>query len=336
MKIYFEITVGNILRYNASAYKISEGDVFFVYDLQQDYKKSLNICVSYQSMNYNQLKKAMSTYGASELVINSFRLTDCAAICAAQELGMTVTYVQHGFYQPYVKRGFSFFLSIRKAFFFLYLFFTAFGLTKISMSYPLALMGIVDRALFSKKHLIIEKGLFWSDYWIRWHTERSWCFSKEKLISSDANKTSVSYSFNDSSRLILFVSQSLVEDGRLSLAKYVSTCKLLSEAILKSGHIPLIRFHPRQSDKVKGRLLELGFLTETDTTLELKACVGGYSSLLPAIHKCGVPIYLIKLDKERLPESIAILGREEKLTSIDFENLPDLADKEVINYYWGS
>ena len=335
MKIYFEITTGNIVRYNSRAATPSPEDIFFVYEASLDSISVSNKIFEYKGKTFEEICGFIQAHDVSEIVINSFRLTDVAVIRIAKDLSIPVHYVQHGLYQPYVKRQLSFFKQFRKGFYFLALFFQAYPLNLASISYPLALLGLTHRKRFMDKYLDVEKGSFWSKYWLDWHEENYWCKCKQVNLTGDPNVGQTSYVYSENSDNVLVVSQSLVEDGRQRLEDCKETFKRLFDRLQHAGKYGFVRFHPRQSEEVKKMICSMGFREAPESGSSFSLCIGSYSSILPIIARNGLPLLIVDFDKEEIPVSIASIGTKLAIEDIKFDCNYPVASSATLEYYWG-
>lgn len=334
MRIYFEITVGNILRYNKGVVQPETDDIFFVFDSTYDRPDVHNEIVEFKALSFKELRNAIKKVNPTEIIVNSFRLTDVVVIRIANEIGIPVVYMQHGSYQTYVKREWSFAKQYNKAYRFIRLYFQTFPFNKTVFSYPLALLGIGNREPFSSKYISIDTGYFWSEYWRAWHEKNSWCYCDNTRIVGDPNHKYVNLSFDEACENVLVVSQSLVEDGRLSMANYEKCFAEIYCRIKLNEKTGYVRFHPRQSKAVKQLLLDIGFIDSDSKTVPFCACIGSYSSVLPSIAKSGLPLYLVNFDKEEIPEAFKSIGRTMRIDDLRFTD-SHVADPENLKYYWG-
>lgn len=332
--VYFEITVGNIIRYNAKILPALPDDIFLVYDVLSDFQATENPVFCYKRWSARKVRTFFLSHSVDRLVVNSFRMTDCAAISVAKSLGIQVFYVQHGFYQPFIRRRLSFFGKFAKFFDFSRLFFSACGVSLSTLIYPFALLGFASRKAFSKNFLSVDVAFFWSSYWRDWHLQNFWVLPLDSVIVGDPNLGQVYYQQCYNSNRVLFVSQSLVEDSRLSLGNYISVLSKVYSRCLQFNKIPYVRFHPRQSQLVKSSVLDLGFL-EDNGIGPFALCIAGYSSVIPAIASRGIPIVLVDLDGEPIPISILKLGTSLSVDDICFGVDYKVASRADLDYFWG-
>ena len=332
--VFFEITVGNVVRYNCKILPPMPGDILVVYDIRSDFMDIENHVVCFKSWSAKQLREFFRSNSVERLVINSFRMTDCAAVSVAKSLGLKVCYVQHGLYQPFVKRSFSFFRNVGKLYNFSRLFFSTYGVSCETVTYPLALLGFGSRRAFSQRFLSIDTAFFWSSFWRDWHAEQHWVHPDEVFLVGDPNVGQMNYEKCSCSNCILFVSQSLVEDSRCKFADYIDVLSKIYCRCTSLGKILYVRFHPRQSQMVKNAVLGLGFLEDNGVGF-FSFCIAGHSSIIPSIASRGIPIILIDLDGDTIPISILRLGTLMPIEEISFSEDYKVASPSDLEYFWG-
>jgi len=88
--------------------------------------------------------------------------------------------------------------------------------------------------------------------------------------------------------------------------------------------------------KILALFEQLGFRSDRSiAALEVALCVGSYSSVLPSISRLNIPIALVQLDDQVIPEYFSVLGSFIDLNEVNSVVSTSQPDIEKVNFYWG-
>ena len=247
-------------------------------------------------------------------------------------LNIVLINVQHGIYSDRLERSslFSFFLNT-----FSRLISYVRSLFEARMFSPLKnlniLIEIFNVYVLNKKRLvksILVKYFKQADYALVFNFEWE-SFYKENFIN-ESYSTKFFYVpprdlelLNNSKidpKSVLFIAQSLVEDGRYPEKNYRTELNLIFKYIPDHYNI-IVKRHPRSNDKLYNNLCKR--VTLSDDLIITNYVIGGYSSLLQILKKAGSNVFLWKYKNHYNPKNFelfsTLFGREDQL--IDFFNL---------------
>lgn len=276
----------------------------------------------------------LKNYATIVVITMSFRPIDLIFVTHLNRKisNMVLINVQHGIYSDRLERSslFSFFLNT-----FSRILSYVRTLFKARMFSPMKnlkiLIEIFNVYVLNKKRLvksIIVKYFKQADYALVFNFEWE-IFYKENFIN-ESSSTKFLYVpprdvelLNNSKtdpKSVLFIAQSLVEDGRYPEKNYRTELNLIFKQIPNHYNI-IVKRHPRSNYKLYNSLCRA--VTLSDDLIITDYVIGGYSSLLQILKKAGSNVFLWKYKNHYNPKNFEMFstlhGREDQL--IDFFNL---------------
>lgn len=325
MLAIFDMSSTNIKRYNSEFLK-SQSSRYLAYvddpELCEpiDDTKCLLICTGWWRVS--QFISNFLDNDVSAIVVSGQRPADLRVLVAAATLKIPVIYKMHGLYIPYMKRGVRFYLekfgkSLRTLF---YLADVAFVTRDLSISrgmFMSFMFGRGRKVWASSELLQVEVGLIWSEYWAAWHKEH-WGMSPRNGWLLVGNPDSVKFGQVEvDAGSIVYVYQTLVEDGRIDLKLMTEFYDGLQFAAKKSGKSVFVKWHPRGDQKIRDGLISRGFSICNDMP-KCDVYVGHYSSLLGLVPVIGGRVIVFELDGHVTPEAIGEIASEVVYNLSDF------------------
>lgn len=246
--------------------------------------------------------------GVSLIIISGQRPADLRVLIAANSLNIKVIYKMHGLYIPYMKRGFGFYIaklskSLRTLF---YLMDIAAFTQKLNISLGMAksfIFGASRKSWAGEKILGFDYGLIWSEYWQAWHEEH-WAMNPNSGWVVLGNPDTKKFNMVDVSRSdIIYVYQTLVEDGRIDADIMDHFYEALYKLSQTSGKLVHIKWHPRGDEAILERFIKFGFEIHSDMP-KGHLYIGHYSSLLGLVPMIQGHVVIFELDGHPTPVSI--------------------------------
>jgi hypothetical protein len=157
--------------------------------------------------------------------------------------------------------------------------------------------------------LRVEVGLIWSEYWAAWHKEH-WGMSPRDGWLIVGNPDTVKFrQVEVDGGSIVYIYQTLVEDGRIDLKLMTEFYDGLQSAAKNAGKSVHVKWHPRGDREIRDGLISRGFLICNDMP-KSDMYVGHYSSLLGLVPVIGGHVIVFELDGHVTPEAIGKIASE--------------------------
>ena len=353
MIAFFDMSSVNITRYNKDLLKNLKLNKKLFYALVDDPELCFDLGEYNYELNktsYWTIKKFINFFKekkVSILIVSGQRPADIRALIAANELSITIIYKMHGLYIPFMKRDLNFlydkFLKILRTLY--YLIDISFHSKSLKM-----LIGIFSSFVFgrSRKYWANTKliqptvCIIWSDYWIQWH-KNHWQMNPQKGWHFSGNPDTVKFKTNYISGSIVYIYQTLVEDGRIS-KKIMNDFYNSLENFSKNQNINIhIKWHPRGDSIIREDLLKRGFIVTDDLPVS-KIFIGHYSSLLGLAPLYDALVFIMEFEGHETPESVIGIANHISKNKSDFFNklenrnnylLNDIPKKGKAIFYFG-
>jgi hypothetical protein len=315
--LFYDIVPTNLVRFNKEViYALEEmhEDVFFFFMFEHDdnqsnkhvleaYPFAKNIVYS-QFKNINWLKKYMKINNIDVLFINGQRIADDRVVLAAKAEGVASYMLQHGMYIPFLKRDLSFFLGkIKKA------------CSYLSYSWDISshqnsrLRIIVDyfrcyvlgrnqvEVGIDRKQLNVDHVFVYSEYWKQFHVNQfGYCKDQQTIVGTlDLKDMKQFLTANTQDNEVCYISQTLVEDGRLEKSAQQNFFLDLVKITKKLNLNLVVKMHPRGDYKIYSLGDDYSHVRFSKSEIPTsKLFVGHYSTLLakPMLkEKCKVILF---------------------------------------------
>lgn len=307
----------NIIRYNSEFVKSTTKKYIALVDDKDlcspiDDSNCILVCTGWWRIK--DFISYFKTNGVSLIIISGQRPADLRVLIAANSLSIKVIYKMHGLYIPYMKRGLVFyFTKLSKTFRTLFYLMDIVTFTKkLNISLGMAksfIFGASRKSWAGEKILSFEYGLIWSEYWQAWHEEH-WAMNPNSGWVVLGNPDTKKFNMVDVSRSdIIYIYQTLVEDGRVDASVMNSFYNALSELAKASGKLVHVKWHPRGDEEVLERLIRLGFKIHSDMP-KGHLYIGHYSSLLGLVPMIGGHVIVFELVGHPTPVSIKEISNE--------------------------
>jgi len=265
--LFFDVVPTNIVRFFKGAVENINGiapgtNLFFLLE-EDDHNDIEHVRKHYpyaKEISYVQKRKLvwfkdyLKSNNIHAVITNAQRIPDDMVVLAARQNGIKTFMLQHGMYIPFLKRSLKFFLQkLGKTFRYLYysmeiskaLGYGALGLTlKYFKCYVLGSNQVVES--IPRDLLNVNKVYVYGDYWKSFHRMQFGYSYEDQLVIGYPDLEDV-YGKDSSSlkRGVCYISQTLVEDGRLKKEEQLSFFRRLVESTSKNK-IPLhVKLHPR-------------------------------------------------------------------------------------------
>jgi hypothetical protein len=349
MLAIFDMSSVNVIRYNSEILR-SESHQFVAYVDDPD------LCVPIDDANcvlvgtgwwtVSKFVSHFREHGISVIIVSGQRPADLRVLVAAGALKIPVVYKMHGLYVPYMKRGIRFYLSklgksVRTLF---YLADVALVTRDLLISRGMFMSFIFGRCrkVWAGSDLLrVEVGLIWNEYWVVWHKEH-WRMNPRNGWLIVGNPDTVKFNHFDvevDGGSIVYIYQTLVEDGRINLKLMTEFYDGLQSAAKNTGKSVYVKWHPRGDCEIRDRLIARGFLICNDMP-KGDMYVGHYSSLLGLVPVIGGHIIIFELDGHVTPEAISKIASKVVFNVNDFKKVVEGFDaswpskkSEAIHYF---
>ncbi len=326
MLAIFDLSSVNVCRYNSELLK-SQSSQYIAYVDDPDLCEPIaDINCRLFCTGWWKISRFISHFrenDVSVVVISGQRSADLRVLVAANALSIPIIYKMHGLYLPYMKREASFFVtkfvkSLRTLFYLVDV-----GFFTRNFSIPLGMLGSVlfgrtRKSWAGAEELRFDVGLIWSEYWESWHSEH-WVMVPRDGWLLIGNPDTIKFNkieVEESS--LVYIYQTLVEDGRITAKLMNEFYDRLESAARKSRRIVHVKCHPRGDNKIFDTLIERGFIIHNDFP-KGDLYVGHYSSLLGVVPLMGAQVIVVDLEGHSIPESIR------QIASNVVENFDNLA-----------
>lgn len=244
----------------------------------------------------------------SVIIISGQRPADLRILIAAAELNIPIIYKMHGLHIPYMKRTLIFYLdkfqkSIRTLFYLMDVFWTTRDLSLSIGMFRSFVFGQPRKIWANSPLLTVEIGLIWSEYWEDWHKD-NWAMAPKSGWLTVGNPDTLKFKkINIKDDSIVYIYQTLVEDGRIDIKLMNDFYDSLQSLVKNTGQSVYVKWHPRGNIEIQKSLIERGFLICKDMPIS-KIYVGHYSSLLGLAPIMGGNVIIFELDGHVTPEPI--------------------------------
>lgn len=338
----------NILRYNSdliSNYKMK--CLFLVDDPEEIENLKLEqvevLCTA--GWTVEKIKRYLLIKGISTILISGQRLADVRFLIAANSLEIKVIYKMHGLYVPFMKRNLTFFLTKYKKTFrtIFYLFNIAYTLRKPSLFVGLSssfLFGTSRASWAAIDELRVDYILIWSDYWKKWHEDHWLMRPRLSWLNIGNPDTSKFNNIEVEDSNIIYIYQTLVEDGRISWVVMEQFYNNLKAIANKTGLQVLVKWHPRGSRKIRDYLVNCSFSICDDFPVG-KHYIGHYSSLLGLVPMVGGSVTVFELPGHPTPKPISSIANTVTSSYVEFSKaswiytIDSPANLHNSEYYFG-
>jgi len=321
----FDMSSVNVVRYNSEFLRnTKEKYVAYVDDpnLCVDLKDSRSILICTAYWKISKLISSLQDNKISAIVISGQRPADLRILIASNKLGIPIIYKMHGLYVPHMKRSVSFFVSK-----FIKVFRTLFYLVDISIftrnvSISIGMLssfvfGVTRSKWASSEWLRVDVGLVWSEYWKAWHEEH-WAMLPRSGWEITGNPDTVKFDhLQIGGDCIVYIYQTLVEDGRIDFEVMGVFYDSLQEIATRQNKTVHVKWHPRGDRGICEGLEDRGFHIHNELPIG-GSYVGHYSSLLGVVPLMDGLVIIFELEGHPTPESIRECATE--ITS-DFDVL---------------
>jgi hypothetical protein len=348
MLAIFDVSTVNIKRYNSEFLKSQSSQYLAYVDDPElcepiDDDKCLLVCTGWWRVS--KFISHFQDHEISAIIVSGQRPADLRVLVAAGALKIPVIYKMHGLYVPYMKRGVRFYLgkigkSVRTLF---YLADVALVTRDLSISLGMFMSFIFGRRRTNwaaSELLRVEVGLIWSEYWQAWHKEH-WGMDPRGGWLIVGNPDTVKFKqVQVDSGSIVYIYQTLVEDGRIDRKLMMQFYDCLESAATNTGKSVYVKWHPRGDREIRDGLIARGFVIFNDMP-KADMYVGHYSSLLGLVPAIGGHVIVFELDGHVTPEAISKIACEVVYNLSDFKKTVEDFDatlpskKSEAIYYFG-
>lgn len=292
-------------------------------------KNSTLIKVS--AVNGRSLKSILSQYQLKTLIVMAQRIPDTAFVLAAKSLGIHTVMYQHGLYIPFIKRETSLLINQVKKVFRFVCYVNAVS-SLISKSFFATLYNYIQVFLLGKnittsslpfKAFNVDRVLVYGEYWKQYHKDVfGYAIEQQDIVGYPELKNLTNENENITAPGVCYITQTLVEDGRLERKILIEFLENLSRICDENKQTLTIKLHPRSDMSIYMGLVG-------DVVFERKCFpisdfyVGHYSSLVAKAAFVTNNILLIDFPGHDIPEyikSIAVnrlnYNEEHKITDV--------------------
>jgi hypothetical protein len=265
--VFFDVVPTNIVRFfkgTVEQLRFLEPNINFYFLLEEnDQNDDRHVKSNYpfasdigyvQKRNLCWFKNYLLKNQINAVVTNAQRIPDDMMILAANELGIKSFMIQHGMYVPFMKRNLNFYLDkIGKTYRFLkyairlsrelgygwfnltykYVKCFVFGANQIEENIP-------------RDKLNVTKVYVYGDYWKDFHLKQfGYKYSQQLVVGYPDLEELFMNKSEKVEQGVCYISQTLVEDGRLDKNKQLTFFKHLVDSTHKSNYKLFIKLHPR-------------------------------------------------------------------------------------------
>jgi hypothetical protein len=334
--LFFENQFGSWDRYPHFLTKnLDNYDVFFAYNVGEKNEEPSLFRKTYRyTGDISTIVQDLKNYATVAVITMSFRPIDLIFTTHLSQKNSNIVFinVQHGIYSDKLERSslFSFFLN---TFYRLWAYIKT--LFKARLFSPIKnmkiLIEIFNVYVLNKKKLTkskIVKHFKQADYALVFNLEWEQFFRENFLSASSSTKffyvpprdLELLINSKIDHNSVLFIAQSLVEDGRYLEKTYKEELNKILKAIPPEYNI-IVKRHPRSNDSLYKNLCREVVLSNELIITDF--VIGGYSSLLQILQHVGSNVFLWKYKNHHNPKIFetfsTIHGREDKLK--EFFNL---------------
>jgi hypothetical protein len=274
-------------------FAVEHADSADINDLYEHYNKyfpRISINVLYvQFRNTSWFVNFFNQNNFDYVFFNGQRIADDRVVLACKSCGIKSFMIQHGMYIPFMKRDLKFFITkFKKSFSYL---FYAYDIgcelnapLKVIYYYLLSyVFGFNQVKLgFNRKLLNVDKVFVYGAYWIEFHTKQFGYEPNSQCIIGTPDLKDLSVLIDQKQSFsICYITQTLVEDGRLSVVLHSRFYKALVDFCSSHNLKLIVKLHPRGDISLYNYSLSSSNIEFVKTGLpHCKYYVGHYSSLL--------------------------------------------------------
>lgn len=298
----------NARRYNASLQDLFPKLLCLIDDpelLLNDGTFKSEICCGYWSIS--KIERYFIDNDVGLIVISGQRIADHRVTIAAKLSGTTVLYKMHGLYVTQMHRNIAFY--VKKSIKVMRTLYYCYDISRHAKNRVLFYDEISNFIQGNRREVIMRNSLLqpdysvvWSEYWAQWHKD-NYFFSDEMKYVVSGNPDTTKVKTTQSSNVLTYIYQTLVEDGRISrslMFNYYTKLKALE--LIMQAKIS-IKWHPRGDLCIKRELSDMGFEI-VDTVTQNSIWIGHYSSLLGTGPLLNNRIVIHELPYHSTPQSI--------------------------------
>ncbi|GMN10063.1 hypothetical protein MTsPCn9_15220 [Croceitalea sp. MTPC9] len=279
---------------------------------------------------------------------NGYRIADIYWTRKFRKAGAKCYQVQHGMYAEFLKRDFfGYFSSIGKKL--SYLRFLSSIVFKLEIGLALYLVNkdfiksfyinnLIKRNFKKSISPALSHHVFvWGEYWKQWFIDNHFY----NLIDNFTVVGNPDYHvfIKDKELEVVdegtcYIAQTLVEDGRMAKEDFKGIIDRIADLFKEKM---IIKLHPRSDKGLYERVVENGGKLTYGFPVP-KIYLGHYSSLLALAIGQNVPVYILKINNEDIPDyyvssATKIFDTVEELISFDFDNCTNGTNGDI-NYYF--
>ena len=267
-----------------------------------------------------QMEKFFIDCRCDTVVINGNRITDLLITLIAKSIAIDVVYIQHGMYIEFMKRTSSFFVSqfLKTTRYFGYAVRVA-----MLLKSPSLLLNLIAVHIFGKPRSVLTQYPFYPDlcwvytqYWQDWHIQK-YGFPSQLAYSFFTFPDFIRFESRPERKdRVLYVYQTLVEDGRISPAIMDEFYFNLLRQGTRMGVSVIVKGHPRMSSIYRTYFGQANIEVVEEYVPLTDIVIGHYSTLLGFCGTKGSKVVCIPLEGHIIPESFAWanqVGRVEDL-----------------------
>lgn len=345
--IFFENQFGSWNRYPYFLSKNLENyDVYFVYSVGEKNEEPSLFRKTYRYIgDISTISKDLKNYSIIAVITMSFRPIDLifTTHLSQKNSNLVLINVQHGIYSDKLERTslLSFFLNtFSRIWSYITTLFKARLFSRIKNLKVLTeffSVYVLNKKKLAKSNVV--RYFKQADYALVFNLEWEQFFKENFLSESSSTKffhvPPRDLELLNNSKIdhnsVLFIAQSLVEDGRYSEKTYKEELnKILKEVPLHFNII--VKRHPRSNDSLYKNLCREVVLSNELIITDF--VIGGYSSLLQTLQCVGSNVFLWKYKKHHNPKNFetfsTLFGREDELK--EFFSLEKPALNQRNNY----
>ena len=339
---FFEVRLSSINMYQERLIKelknLDESFKLFFYYEQNDSKpnllkfKGIDITlVKVNKISFLEISDSLKKNEISRLVVFAQRIPDSFFVAVAKKSSVVTIMLQHGLYVPFMKRKISLFInSFTKALRYLkYNLQTAKLLNKNSLVYLVKnilvwIFGFKrDSLKINAEEVNTDYVLVWGEYWKKYHKDEfGYEFEKQLIIGNPdykgINKINLSRTPKNT---LCYVSQTLVEDGRLSKKIFLKFLKNLKALSIQNNLSLKFKLHPRSDLSLYRDIFPQEHFDKNDLP-QSHAYIGHYSSLLAKTIFNSHNLILVDFPGHHIPDYI----KEFQSLRVDYDKLNELDD----------
>ncbi len=271
-----------------------------------------SVLIKVSTVTGRSIKKQLSKCQLKTLTVMAQRIPDTAFVLAAKELGIHTVMYQHGLYIPFIKRETSLLVNqVRKVFRFVCYVNAVSAL--INKSFITTLFNYIQVFLLGKnitktglpfEKLNVERVLVYGEYWKQYHRDVfGYSIEQQDTVGYPELKSLTNEKENIISPGVCYITQTLVEDGRLDRQILIDFLKRLALSCENNKQALIIKLHPR-SDLSIYKNLSGNVVFERQCFPISDIYVGHYSSLVAKAAYVTNNILLIDFPGHDIPEYI--------------------------------